>query len=426
MRSTLGTRAVDKGGRSGADSATAGDGATPTRLSGQGGDEGAWRPGRPSTSREQILHVLRRHPGLPQVGLVRGLKLSQATVSVAVGELLGAGLVVSTGPARSTGGRRPEQLALNPERPLTLGVDLGAGAAQLGLLNLTGELVEVERVAFRRVRGRVDVDPLIEAAAALAARRAGVAAVGIAVPGMVDAPAGTVRRAANLGWRDVALQALFESGLRLPVAVDHNTNASLLAEEWWGSLAGDPIVFITLGSGVGAAIRPDGRFLHGASGVAGEFGHVTVEPRGIRCRCGRHGCLETRASARALVELHRRLARDAGDGRKGARGRHSVADIAAAALEGDPIATRAVDEVAAWLGAGLNSLIVLLNPQVVVLGGELMAAEHVLLPRVREIVRRDGPRSAKKAVTIVPSRFRELAPIVGAGTLAFERLFRTA
>ncbi|HEX4213748.1 MAG TPA: ROK family transcriptional regulator [Candidatus Dormibacteraeota bacterium] len=390
------------------------------------GGSGRGRAGRPLGSREQILHTLRWQPGLSQTDLVRVLGLGQATVSVAIGELIAAGLVVVAGYAKSTGGRRPEHLALNSERPMVLAVDLGEAEAQLCLVNLNGALLDVERIPFRRLGRRVEIAPVVEAARRWTGRP-GVVSVGIAAPGIINSASGVVRRASTLAWRDVDLRAIFEVGLGLPVVVERNTNAALLAEEWWGSLVGDPVVFVTLGSGVGAALRVNGTFVHGASGAAGEFGHLTVEADGLRCRCGRHGCLETRASAGALVALYRRLIHEQGAGRAPSGGRRvSVAGISAAAAAGDAIARTAILEVADWLAAGLVTLITLLNPPVVVLGGDLLAAEDILLPRVRQVVRQHGVRASSGAVKIVPSTFRDMAALAGAGAVAFERLFRNA
>lgn len=390
----------------------------------QGTGSARGRVGPPLGSREQILHTLRRQPGLSQTDLVRMLGLGQATISVAIGELIATGMVVVTGRAKSTGGRRPERLALNGERPLALALDLGESEAQLGLVNLNGTLLDVERIPFCRAGRRVEIDPLVAAARAWTGRK-GLVRVGIAAPGIIDGASGVVHRASTLAWRNVNLKDIFEEGLGLPAVVERNTNAALLAEEWWGSLGGDPVVFVTLGSGVGAALRVNGRFVHGATGAAGEFGHVTVEPDGLRCRCGRHGCLETRASASALLALYRRLVQEQGGGRapSGSR-RLSVAGIAAAAAAGEVVARRAILEVADWLAMGLVTLITLLNPPVVVLGGDLLAAEEILLPRVREVVRHHGVRASTEAVKIVPSTFRDMAALAGAGAVAFERLFR--
>lgn len=384
------------------------------------------RVGRPQGSREQILHTLRRQPGLSQTDLVRMLGLGQATISVAIGELMASGMVVVTGHAKSTGGRRPERLALNPERPMALAVDLGEAEAQLGLVNLNGALMDVERIPFRRTGRRVDIAPVVEAAKKWTGRP-GVVSVGIAAPGIIDSASGVVRRASTFSWRDVDLKAIFEEGLGLPAVLERNTNAALLAEEWWGSLVGDPVVFVTLGSGVGAGLRVNGTFVHGANQAAGEFGHLTVEPDGLRCQCGRYGCLETRASASALVALYRRLLREQGTRRTApGAGRVSVPGIAAAAAAGDATARRAILEVADWLAAGLVTLITLLNPPVIVLGGDLLAAEDILLPRVRQVVRQSGVPTSSQAVKIIPSTFRDMAALAGAGAVAFERLFQTA
>ncbi|MBA2319792.1 MAG: ROK family transcriptional regulator, partial [Deltaproteobacteria bacterium] len=232
--------------------------------------------------RTRILHALRRCPGLSKIGLARELQISPTTVGSLIEGLVRDGLVVAGGLEPSMGGRPPERLSLDPEGPLALGVDLGETAARFGLLDLTGRLVATETLPFRRHAedGRVDTAIVSDGITALLAETGlgdRVAGIGVAVPGLVDRAAGAVRYAANLGWENVALSGRLTADLDRPVLLDRNTNAALLAEEWWGTAANDdPAIFVTLGSGIGAAIRVDGAFVRGASGAPGEFGHIQV------------------------------------------------------------------------------------------------------------------------------------------------------
>lgn len=369
----------------------------------------------PAGNQPRILHALRRRPGLSKADLARTLHLAPATASTLVGELVGKGLVVISGLADSTGGRRPERLTLNPERPLMLGIDLGETDARLGVLDLDGRLRAVERLPFRRERGAVALEPVVAAAVELLRRHPAVEGVGVAAPGPLDSATGVIRRAVNLGWQDFPLRQLLEAHLRLPVSVDRNTNAALLAEEWWGSApTGDPSIFITLGSGVGAAIKIGGHFLRGAGGMGGEFGHISLDPDGPPCGCGSRGCLEVFAGGRALLRRYARARRSTGRGGIGA--------MASAAADGDELAGRLLAEAGDHLGTGVVTLVNLVNPEVIVLGGELMEAEWLLLPRVRQAVRRRGLRDAR-AVRIVPSTFRDRASLIGAATIAYDALF---
>lgn len=387
-----------------------------------GGPVPTYQP--PTHNRARILHALRREPGLSKTGIAGRLGLSSGTVSVLAGELMDAGLVVSGDYHPSTGGRPAQQLSLNPRRPLMLGIDLGETDAQMGVLNLQGRLLATEHHPLSRRRGSVRLAPLLDAAADLAARHPGICGAGVAVPGRLDRDLGTVLRAANLGWRNVPLLATATERLGMATTIDRNTNAALLAEEWWGSApAGDPFVFLTAGSGVGAAIKVRGQLLRGATNEAGELGHIPADPvSGPVCRCGLRGCLETVGSARAAVERYQELHRAAGTRDRATRARTTVAELMAVRTT-DPHAVRALEQVAEQLGHGIATLVSLINPGVIVLGGELMDAEPIVLPRLRQVVRQSANPGTRAAVQVTGSSFGYQASLVGAATLGFEQLF---
>jgi predicted NBD/HSP70 family sugar kinase len=372
-------------------------------------------------SHVQVLHAIRIQPGLSKIALTRAVGLSSGTVSVVVGRLVDAGLVVSEGLAPSTGGRPAERLALSPG-PSVLGIDLSETDARIGVLNLRGEMLATEHAPLPRLRRGVGLSAVVKAARALVASH-GPTSVGVASPGQVDSDGRRVLLAANLGWKDFPLADALEADLGRPVVVSRNTQAALLAEEWWGSApSGDPLAFVTVGSGIGAAIKVNGVWLDGATGTAGELGHISMDPAGPACRCGRRGCLESLASGQALVRIYEELHKGAGQRPPLPRARRTVAAIAAAGGD-DPVAAQALATVAAELGRGLATLISITNPRVIVLGGELMDAADAVLPGVRAAVAHQTPIRSRGEVHIVPSTFGAQAPLVGACTLALEVLF---
>jgi len=371
--------------------------------------------------RARILHALRRSPGLSKIGLARELEISPTTVGSLVEGLVRDGLVVAAGLEPSMGGRPPERLSLDPEGPLALGVDLGETAARFGLLDLAGRLVATETLPFRRRQrdGSVDTAIVSDGITALLAETGlgdRIAGIGVAVPGLVDREAGAVRYAANLGWQDVALAGQLALEFDRPVLLDRNTNAALLAEEWWGTAAhDDPAIFVTLGSGIGAAIRVDGQFVRGASGAPGEFGHIPAVADGPECRCGQRGCLEALASSAAVQRSYQRLANATPDG--------GISAVVQAAREGDPFALHVLDEAARHLGIGIATLVNLFNPSVVILGGELMEAEDLILARIDAQVRARSLKVSSAALRLVSSSFHGDAALIGAATTAFGALF---
>lgn len=371
--------------------------------------------------RTRILHALRRSPGLSKIGLARELQISPTTVGSLIEALVRDGLVVAGGLEPSMGGRPPERLSLDPDGPLALGVDLGETAARFGLLDLTGRLVATETLPFRRHAedGRVETSIVSDGITALLAETGlgdRVAGIGVAVPGLVDREAGAVRYSANLGWEDVPLAGRLAAEFDRPALLDRNTNAALLAEEWWGTAANeDPAIFVTLGSGIGAALRVDGEFVRGASGAPGEFGHIPIVADGPECRCGQRGCLEALASSAAVQRSYQRLANAAPDG--------GISGVVRAARAGDSLALHVLDEAARHLGIGIATIVNLLNPSVVILGGELMEAEDLILARIEAQVRARSLKVSGAALRLVSSSFPEDAALIGAATTVFEALF---
>jgi glucokinase len=196
----------------------------------------------------------------------------------------------------------------------------------------------------------------------------GAVAVGVVVPGAVDADAGIARFAANIGWRDVPLRDLLAADTGLPVAVGHDVGAAGIAECAAGALRGvDDGVLVVLGTGIAAVVRSGGRLVTGAQRLAGELGHAPVYPDGEACPCGQRGCLERYASAAAVT---RRYA--------AAGGTAATAAEVVAGLDVDAAARRVWDEAVRALALGLASATMLLDPAVIVLGGGLAEAGEAL------------------------------------------------
>ncbi|SHG14207.1 glucokinase [Jatrophihabitans endophyticus] len=196
-----------------------------------------------------------------------------------------------------------------------------------------------------------------------------IVAAGVVVPGMVDAANGVATWSANIGWRDVPLGTLLAADLGVPVAIDHDVRSGGLAEARIGAARGRASsLFVPVGTGIAGAFVVDGVAHAGARGAAGEVGHVIVHPDGEPCACGQHGCVETYASAAAVVRRYRARTGTA----------RSAAEIAAR-LRVDPDARTVWDDAVTALSLGLVAATALYDPELVVIGGGLAAAGSVLL-----------------------------------------------
>ncbi|MGW3420627.1 ROK family protein [Streptomyces phaeochromogenes] len=243
------------------------------------------------------------------------------------------------------------------------------------------------------------------------------AAVGVAVPGIVDADRGIAAYSANLGWRDVPLRDLLSRRLDgTPVALGHDVRTGGLAEGRIGAGRGaDRFLFVPLGTGIAGAIGIDGRVEAGAHGFAGEIGHIVVRPGGTPCPCGQRGCLERFASAAAVSEA---WAEASGDPEADA------ADCAKAVESGDPRALVVWQEAVDALADGLVTALTLLDPRTLIIGGGLAEAGETLFTPLRAAVERRV--TFQKLPSIVPAALGDTAGCLGAGLLAWDLLSTTS
>ncbi|MBP0457616.1 ROK family protein, partial [Streptomyces montanisoli] len=252
---------------------------------------------------------------------------------------------------------------------------------------------------------------------------------GIGCGGPLDSAAGLLICPPHLpGWLDIPVTALAEEAFGLPAVLDNDGTAGAAGEWRFGAGRGTRhLVYLTVSTGIGGGAVIEGRTYRGAAGNGGEPGHVTVRSEGRRCRgCGRSGCLEAYASGTAIAERAAEAVREAAP-----RGESTVlasvprltaADVARAARDGDALAVRVWDETMDALAGGLASVINLWEPEVVVLGGGVLRCGEQLLVPVREKVARLAMGPAGRAARIVPAEAGDLAGVLGAAAIAFERL----
>ncbi len=252
------------------------------------------------------------------------------------------------------------------------------------------------------------------------AKREDFAGVGIGSPGPLDRERGIVIVTPNLGWRNFPLRDEVVKRVGLPASLDNDANCATLGEWWCGAAKGARhVIGITIGTGIGGGLILDGRLFHGASDVAGEIGHTTIDSTGRRCNCGNYGCLEAYASGPAIAERAREalaggepsiLLKMVGDD----LGKITAQLVYDAAKKDDDVARQVVRETANFLGAGVANLLNIFNPDVVVIAGGVTQAGAPLFEPLRAEVRRRAFRPAVEACKILPGTLRGSAGVVGA------------
>lgn len=367
----------------------------------------------PSTAR-RVLDALRRGGPATRAAVVDTTGLSRATVSVALSRLVEEGLVIETGARRRTrqaGGRPPSVVRLAPRAGLAVGVDVGRRHLRVAVADLGHEvLADDARVLPYGTKAETVLDLAAELVCALLTRLGyslpDVVGVGMGMPAPVDRRTGEVAAPTILPeWAHLAAGTELARRLDRPVVVDNDATLGALAEHMWGAGRGyDTIVYIKAATGIGGGLVVDGKLFRGVSGTAGEVGHVVLDEHGDVCRCGNRGCLELVAGGTALVDALRRSNRDVG----------GLPELIARVRAGDTACVRIVADAGTHIGVAVGSLVNLVNPQRVIVGGELGQAGEVLLEPMRRALRRSAVSPAVDAVELVRCGLEDRSEVLGA------------
>ena len=378
-------------------------------------DSGSLRSLR-ELNRQRVIDALRDRGKASRAELGRATGLSRSTVSSIVVDLIEAGVVSeeedATGIAHGEhGGRPPVLLALNPSAGLALGVDFGHTHLRVAISDLSHEVLAE---SHEELDVDHSADEGLDRATGLVARvleeagveRNRVIGVGMGLPGPINRATGRVGSSSILpGWVGVDAEAEMGRRLRLPVSVENDANLGALAEFVWGAGKGTSnVVYIKVSSGIGAGLVLGGRLHLGAGGTAGEIGHSPAQNGTAICRCGSRGCLETVASARAIAE-------QLGASRGEPASTKELLDLSA---DGDPAARRLIAEAGHEIGAAVAALCNLINPDCVIVGGDLSAAGQVITEPILESIRRYAIASATEQVRVLPGILGERAEMLGA------------
>ena len=383
-----------------------------------------------------VLDIIRFTPGgISRAELARQMYLTRSAISSIIDDLKEMGLVdeIEIGP--TTGGRRPILLAINPRYGYVVGIDMGATHLGLVVTDYSAHVLEEIEHPFSVTDGPKNclnqIDRyVIELLKRLKLEISNISAIGMDVPGPVVAEAGMVSSPPIMpGWDGYPIQTHLEELWHVPVSLGNDAELGALGEWAYGAGRGENnLAYIKVGTGVGAGLLLDGRIYRGATGTAGEIGHVTIQENGPLCTCGNYGCLEAMAGGQAIA----RKAREAIE--KGRRTQLSsieakkilAVDVAQAAQRGDLVAQQIITEAGTYLGIAIASLINVFNPSMVVIGGGVSQLGDLLLEPIRKTVVQRSLHSAAKVVRITSAvlgrRASSMGAVVQAINLSLDRL----
>jgi predicted NBD/HSP70 family sugar kinase len=366
------------------------------------------------------VNAVQQRGSLTQVELAGVTGLSPATISNIVKELAAAG-VLNTSPT-SRSGRRAQQVTLARTLGLVGGVHFGTRSMRVAVGDTAHRIIAEQRLPLppdHRADAGLDRAAILltELFEQVDAPLSELLGVGVGVPAPVDVRTGRVSAIGMLrGWEGAAVPDILGDRLGAPVYVDNDANLGALAELRAGAGVGaQHIVYIQISHGVGAGLVLDGAVFHGRSGAVGEIGHITVEDHGPVCRCGNRGCLEMYVGVGQLLEM---LA--------GSHGNLTIGEVIALAEGGDLGCRRVIDDAGQHLGVAAASICNLVDPERIIVGGELAHAGELILGPIRTVLTRRAFPSTAGPVSVVQSVLGEQAGVRGCLLLALDNATITA
>jgi len=380
-----------------------------------------------------ILDELRQHAPLSRAELAARTGLNRSTVSIIVNGLVEEGFILETNLQSDRVGRPGMLLVLNPRGGFAVGVEIGVDYLAVLLTDFVAQ--ELWR-AHECTDPQADQATILERACELtqAALQHGQEAglrplgIGIGVPGLVDRHQGQLVLAPNLQWSNVPMRDIWAQQFGLPVFVENEATAAALGEYYFGAAKGfNNVIYLSVGVGLGGGILLDGKLFRGSSGYASEVGHMTIDPDGEQCRCGKRGCWETMVRPGAVVQAAQRALASGSPSTRlspADRAHLTFGQVVAAAEQGDPVAHQAMVEVGTRLGIGVGNLINIFNPQLIVLGGSLNPATPFLLPVIEQVLQDSALKPVSKNVHLAAATHGADSCLLGAIALVLDDILR--
>lgn len=386
-------------------------------------------------NRSLILAVFRTQKTLSRAQLATQTGLNPSTVSKIIHELIQEKLIHETTLSQTGTGRPGLMLELNPKGGCALGIEINVDYIELLLTDFSANALWRKKqdtkpgVAQDVIMNQV-IELVKEASSFIQSHKLPILGVGVGVPGLVDVASGLLRVAPNLNWVDIPVRDILANYFSCPIYVENEANAAALGEYYFGAVQNvKNFIYLSSGIGLGSGIVMGGQLFRGMFGFAGEAGHMTLDPNGEICGCGRRGCWETFVGPRSVLQrVQRSLMLGAESSLVGAAKGNlkdlTIDDVVVAAQNGDKIAIYALSEVAFYLGIGIANLLNLFNVEVIVLGGALNKASPVFLSDVERVVQENTLNPVREHLKIIPSAQGSDACIMGTIALVLDDILR--
>ena len=377
-------------------------------------------------NRSHVLNAVKTHGPIGRADIARRTGLSPATVTSISAKLISQGLILERAAGDSSGGRPPILLVINPTGGYVVGIKLTETQAICALTDLEALVIAKSSITLSGHGPAQVVDDLAQMVTALIREKRiskkQLLGVGIGLAGIVDAEEGLLRQSPIYGWDNVPLRDMLQSKLRIPVYIENDVNTLTLTERWFGHGQGlDNFLTVTVGRGIGLGIVANGQFYRGQMGGAGEFGHITMNPDGPLCACGKRGCLEAYVGDPGLI----RSAQEAVVRGELLEDIQELDDLLTLAQQGNPTAIGIFDQAGRILGVGMANLINLFNPEKIIISGEGTREGDFLFKPMQESIQQNTMPGLFDPETVEIAPWGDDAWARGAAGLVLRELFES-
>jgi predicted NBD/HSP70 family sugar kinase len=375
------------------------------------------------TNSASILDYLRLHAPLSRASLAKYTGLTRSSISRIANQLISENLIHEVGEQQDRVGRPGTLIELNPIGGAAIGVELRVDCISVILTDFVAQILW--RKAVPLTEG-LDLPGYLEAAENLIAETIGHAelyavkllGIGVGVWGLVDIQTGVVRIAPNLKWRNLPLKQLWEDRFGMPVLVENDANAAAMGEYYLGLPENvknvDDFIYLSTGIGLGGGIISAGKVFRGWNGYAGEVGHMTIDPKGELCMCGKRGCWETQVGTRVAEQNYKRRTGNS----------LPFEQLVKLLRAKDPTCVEIFTAMGVALGIGIGNLVNIFYPRSIVVGGALEGIADILLPIAREAFTMNSQFKFQEDIRIIPSALGSDSCVLGCVALVLDEVIR--
>ncbi|PFP27647.1 transcriptional regulator [Bacillus sp. AFS073361] len=385
-------------------------------------------------NRSIILDTIRKHGPISRSDIAKLINISPTTVTSAVNELINEGVVREDGIGTSNGGRKPVLLRFDPNTKYIIGVSISNSFIKISEMNLEGNILRKEIHSTNYQQGEEIINltlTIIQQFLHSMENLEDCEGISIITPGIVDARRGIISYNTKLKLYDIPLKEMAEKRFGLPTYLDNDTNAFVLAENYFGSFGQyKDLVYITIGDGVGSGIMLNGKIIRGYKGSSGELGHTSIVKGGQKCECGNEGCLENYVNWPAIYSkiVTALMSRGKETIIKDLVGedlnRITPAVFVQALKEGDPLCLQILDEIVSHLASGIINTIHLLNPEVIILSGEIVQESDLFVDLLKSCVSKKVIPILKEEVNIQPTSLGAEFEMLGAAAIILQEKYQ--